>query len=442
VSMVTAFGTVLFGFVPFANALRTAPQVALRAAGRSRGEGHHQSRARTVFLVAQVALALMLTAAAGGMLTSLLRLRRVDLGFRPDSVFVARIALPPGRFASANDVSHFYERLDTALLATPGVEAAGVTSVAPLSGLLASVPFAVVGREPASPGERPLANFREVSPGYFAAIRAAVLAGRAFTENDDERAAPVAVVSHALAARYLEGRDPVGQQLLIDDNNQGPRPVTIVGVLRDLRHVDLDGPPPFDIYIPLRQIHRDGVANVVNNQFWTVRLAGGVSTFGVTFARLLRDADPDAAPSGMGGLEGYLSRWLAPRRFSVVLLLGFALVSVALASFGVYGVVAYGVARRRREISLRLALGSSPAGVLRLVLAQTLRLAAIGIVLGEIGALLGGRALAGLLFGVTPSDPALLAAVAVLLAITTLAASLFPALRASRIDPGLVLAEE
>jgi putative ABC transport system permease protein len=281
-----------------------------------------------------------------------------------------------------------------------------------------------------------------VSAGYFSAIRAEIVLGRAFTESDDASAAPVAIVSRAFAQRYLDGLDPIGQQLLVDDNNVGPRPVTIVGVLHDLRHVDLDGPPSFDIYIPMRQVHRDGVKSVANDQFWMVRLATDVPAFGTTFVRALTEADPDAATSGMGGMQEYVTRWLAPRRFSVALLLGFAIVAVALASFGVYGVIAYGVARRRREIGLRLALGASPGGVLGLVMAQTLRVAAIGIALGIGGALLGGRALAGLLFGVTPNDPALLAAVAALLGITCIAASLFPAWRASRIDASQAMSAE
>ena len=441
VAMVTAVGTVLFGFVSLAGALRATPETALRASGRGRAEGRHQIRARTAFIVAQVALAVMLAAASGGMLSSLLRLRSVDLGFRADSVFVARIALPPSKLTTRDDAAAFYERFDAALRATPGVVAAGMTSVAPLSGILAAVPFAAVGGQSAGPEERPVANYRIVSPGYFTTIRAPLVSGRTFTENDDSRAAPVAIVSRSLASRYLDG-DPVGRQILIDDNNTGPRPVTVVGVLRDLRHVDLDGPPPLDIYIPLRQIHPDGVGSLANNQFWTVRLAGTVSTFGPTFARILKETDPDAATSGMGGLQDYLSRWLAPRRFSVVLLVGFALVAVALASFGVYALVAYGVARRRREIGLRLALGSSAPGVVRLVLGQTLRITAIGIVLGLVGALLGGRALAGLLFGVTPNDPVLLATVAILLAGTSTVSSLVPAWRASRIDPGLALSAD
>jgi ABC-type antimicrobial peptide transport system permease subunit len=192
----------------------------------------------------------------------------------------------------------------------------------------------------------------------------------------------------------------------------------------------------------MRQIHPDNLGLVANNQFWTVRLAADVSTFGPTFARILKEADPDAATSGMRGMEDYVTSWLAPRRFSVALLLGFATVAVALASFGVYGVVAYGVARRRREIGLRLALGASPVGVLRLVLGQTLRLAGFGIALGLAGALLGGRALAGLLFGVTPNDPFLLAAVAVLLALTSTAASFLPAWRASRIAPSITISAQ
>jgi putative ABC transport system permease protein len=442
VALVAAVGTILFGFVPLPGALRTAPQTAMRASGRGQSEGRQQARTRSLFIIAQVALAVMLTAAAGSMLTSLIQLRRVELGFRPDSVFVARISLPPGRFKTPDDISRFYEKLDASLTAAPGVVGTGVTSVAPLSGLLAAIPFAVAGKQPATSREWPNANYRAVSPGYFDAIRAPILSGRGFTESDDANAAKVAIVSRALVARYLDGRNPLGQQLLVDDNSGSPRPVTIVGVLRDLRHVDLEGPPSFDIYIPMRQIHPDAVTLVTNNQFWAVRLGGDVSAFGTTFARTLKEADPDAATSGIGGMPEYVTRWLAPRRFSVALLLGFAVVAVALASFGVYGVVAYGVARRRREIGLRLALGATPGGVVGLVLAQTLKLAGIGIVLGVVGALLGGKAMAGLLFGVTPNDPVFMGTVAVFLAVTSTVASLIPAWRASRIDPSVALSAE
>lgn len=279
-------------------------------------------------------------------------------------------------------------------------------------------------------------------PRLLRCIGAALAAGRAFSERDDGNAAPVAIVSRAPAARYLQGRDPIGAQIHVDDNNTGLRPVTIVGVLRNLRHVSLEGPPSLDIYMPLRQTHPDGIAIIANNRFWTIRLAGDVSAFATTFAQQLQQADPDAAMSGTASLQDYVAGWLTPRWFSVTLLIGFALLAVALASFGVYGVVAWGVARRRRELGLRLALGASRTGVLALVLGQTLGIAAIGIAFGIAGALLGGPALAGLLFGVTPTDPVLLGAVALLLAVTSITASLFPAWRASRIDPNVALPAE
>jgi hypothetical protein len=298
-----------------------------------------------------------------------------------------------------------------------------------------------VGREPSTPNERQLANYREVSPGNFVAKRASRAGGRWFAESDNATAAPVAIVSSALAARYL-GAASVGRVIMVDDNDTGPRPLTVVGVVHDMRHTDLAGPPAFDIFIPVRQMHRDGVVGFDNNQFWTVRLAGRVDEFGPVFTRVLRGVDPDAATAGAGPLEAYVARWLAPRRFSVGLLSGFALVALLLAGFGVYGVVAYSVERRRREIGLRLALGSTPAAVLRLVLEQVLRVTAMGIACGLAGSLLGGRAIAGLLYGVNLSSPILLGAVALLLSITTTAASLLPAWRASRTDPGLALSGE
>jgi predicted permease len=435
-----AIGTLFFAVASLASVNRSAPQLALRAAGRGQGEGQQQARARIAFLIAQIAFAVVLATAAGGMLTSLMHLRRVELGFRPDSVFVARIALPSNRFRTASSISQFYDKVQSGLTATPGVVGAGVTSIAPLSDVLSSVPFSVVGRAPAEARERLRANFRAVSPGYFAAIGASLRAGRAFGEHDDPAAVPVAVVSEALAAQYLRRGDPIGQQLLIDDNNNGPRPVTVVGVVRTMRHIDLNGAPSLDIYIPLRQIHPDGVTFVTNNQFWTVRVASDPSTFNTTFARILRAADPDAAMSRMGTMNDYIARWLAPRQFSVALLVIFGIVAVGLASFGVYGVVAYGVARRRREIGLRLALGASASGVLGLVLRQTMQVALIGVAFGILFATLSGRALSGMLFGITANDPLLLAGVASLLTLTSVVASLLPAWHASRINPTTALA--
>jgi len=439
VAALMVVATAVFSLAPLGSALRAAPNASLRAAGRMGAGDRGQSRLHGAFIIAQIALAVVLTATTAALLRSLTRLQRIDLGFRADSVFVARLSLPPQRYASPADVAGFYDRLHAALARQPGVSAVGVVSVAPLSGLLATVPFTVRRRPPIAYRERPSANYRAVSPAYLASIRAHVGAGRGFAESDDASAPAVALVSRALANRYFDGNDPLGQELLVDDNDTGPRPVTVVGVVEDMRHVDLQGPPPYDIYIPLRQIHRDGVGLVTNNQFWTVRVAMSPEAFGAVFAQALRAVDPEAATSDMSSMASYVDRALGSRRFAVTLLLGVSLMALTLAAVGVYGVMAYSVAQRRREIGVRLALGSPPREVVGLILWRTLRLSALGITLGVIGSRLASQAVAGLLFGTAPHDAETLIAVSALLGAVSLAASWIPARRAARVDPVLVL---
>jgi putative ABC transport system permease protein len=433
--------TALFSLLPLGVALRADPQAALAASGRMRSGSPGLGRLRATAVVAEVALALVLTSGTATMVQSLARLERVDLGYRPDSVFVARLSLPPQKYAHRGDVVGFYQRLRDAIAARSDVASAGVTVVAPLSGLLWTVPFAVGGGPATPPDERSSANFRPVSPEYLSAIGAELVVGRAFTEADDSSAVNVAIVSRAFADRHLPG-NPVGREILVDDNNTGPRPLTVVGVVGDLRQIALDGQRTDDIFIPLRQVHPDGLGLVTANQFWTIRLRTEPSRFDATFLRLLHDVDKDVATAGLGTLRGYVDATLAPRRFSATLLVAFAAMALVLATVGVYGVMAYSVELRRREIALRLALGETPRGAVELVLRGALRVVALGVVLGAAGALVGGRAMQGLWFGVAPGDPRVLGAVAALLAITTILASWLPARRAAHIDPIAALAGE
>jgi len=432
--------TALFSVLPLGVALRADPQAALAASGRMRSGSRGHGRLRTAGVIAEVALALVLVSGTTTMVQSLARLQQVDLGYRPDSVFIARLALPPQAYNRLGNITAFYGRLQDAFAARSEVVAAGLTSVAPLSGLLASVPVAVVDA-PLPPGERPSANYRVVSPGYLAAIRATMLRGRGFTEADDSSAIPVAIVSRAFADRFLPG-DPIGRQILVDDNNTGPRPLTVVGVMADMRLVALEGQPTDDVYIPLRQAHPDGVGLLANVQFWTIRVATDPSRFHATFRRILQEVDRDAASSGLGTLQGSVDAVLAPRRFSVALLVAFAGMALVLATVGVYGVMAYSVELRRREIALRLALGASPGGAVGLVLRNALGVVAVGIASGSVLALAFGRAMEGLWFGVAPGDPLVLGGVAALLGLTTMLASWMPARRAARIAPIVALAGE
>jgi putative ABC transport system permease protein len=440
VGALLALATAAFSLAPLGAALRAAPQSALRAGGRAGAGRRGQSTLRGAFVVSQVAFAVVLSATTASLLRSLARLERVELGYHPDSVFVARLSLPPQRYARPADVAELYGRLHAALARRPDVLAAGVVSVAPLSGLLATVPFSVPGGPPTAYRERPNANFRVVSPGYLDAVRARVVAGRGFAESDDASAPPVALVSRALVERYFGGADPLGRRILVDDNDEGPRPLTVVGVVSNLRHVDLEGPPTVDVYVPLRQIHHDGVGLVTNNQFWTVRVATPPAAFAPAFLRALREVDPDVATSGLGEMSRLVDGALAPRRFAVALLSGVASAALALAAIGVYGVMAYAVAQRRREIGVRLALGATPRQVTTLVLRGALRLSGAGVALGIGLSLLAGRAVAGLLFGVTPDDARTLLGVALLLGVVSLVASWLPARRAARVHSVRVLA--
>jgi predicted permease len=440
----TVCGTavLLFSLVPILIARTASPATALRAAGRSGGVSPAQARLRSSFVVAEVALALIITSATAALLQSLISLERVELGYRPDSVFVARLSLPPKRYQTPTDLSRFSMAMAAALAGAPGVTAAGGSSIAPLSGVQAAVPFAPAQDPPPLRRDWPAATYRAVSSGYLAAVGARLIDGRMIAEQDDAAAPPVAVVNRTLAKRYFAGTGVVGRELLIDDNNTGPRVVTIVGVVDDLREVDLDGPVRPDVYIALRQIHPDAASLVAATQFWAVRLRSDPGTFGPSFLRTLREVDPAVATAGLTDLRAYVDAAIAPRRFSVGLLVTFTLIALLLTTLGVYGIAAYTVEQRRHEIGVRMALGATPHSIVRLMLGRTLRLAGLGIGVGLVGAYLTAGFMSRLMFGVSPGNPALLTAVSAILLSTALAASWLPGRRAARIDSLRALSAE
>lgn len=433
-TLLAVVATALFSVIPLFVALRTQPQSALRAASRTNAGTRGQARLRGAFIISEIALALVLTTATAGLAGSLARLEHVDLGYRTDSVFVSRLSLPAKRYATGADLARFESAMADAIVRQPGVVAAGAISIAPLSGALANAVVAVVGRVPASNRDWPTVNYRGITPGYFAAIRAKLVAGRPFDVHDDENAAQVVIINRAAATR-IAGGDAVGKQLMLQDNGGAARKVTIVGVVDDMHDISIDGAPTPGLFVPMPQLPRDAVAFIAASQFWTVRIATDPSHFAASFLAALKDVDPEVATAAMGPLQNYVDRLLVTRRFSVTVLLGFALISLVLATLGVYGVMAYGVEQRRREIGVRLALGASPGNVVRLVLGNALGLSATGVMLGVLGALVAGRSMAGLLFGVSPGEPLILAGASGLLLAASLIASWIPAGRAGRIDP-------
>jgi len=264
-----------------------------------------------------------------------------------------------------------------------------------------------------------------------------LLHGRLFLETDRSSTPRVALVSAALVDRFLSGR-AVGQRLLIDDNNEGPRPVEIVGVVENVRHTALDLPPAFDIYIPLRQIHPDGVPLLRNNQFWMVRTDSDPAAFRATFLAHLRAVDPDAAVSGTGTMRQFLDAWLGPRRFNLGLFGAFAMTAVLLAVLGLYGLVSYAVSQRAPEIGLRMAIGATQGDVHRMILRQA---AGLGVTGAAVGLCLAGAApplVSGMVQDVWIHPAAVAAAAAFLMGVVLMAAWL-PARRAARIEPTLAL---
>jgi hypothetical protein len=332
--------------------------------------------------------------------------------------------------------------MSAALRGAPGVVAAGGSSIAPLSGVSVTIPFAPAQSPPALRRDWPSASYRVVTPGYLEAIGARRTKGRLIAERDDEAAPPAAVVNRTLAELCFAGTTAVGRELLIDDNNTGPRPVSIVGIVDDLREVALDGPVAPDIFLSMRQVHPDVTSLVTATQFWAVRLRTEPAAFGPSFLRILRQVDPEAATARLTALKAYVNEAIAPRRSSVSLLVTFTLISLLLTTLGVYGIAAYAVERSRHEIGIRMALGATPRVIVGLILGRTLRLAGIGTAVGVLGAWLANGAMSRFMFGVSPGSPALLALVSALLLATAIVASWLPASRAARIDTVRALSTE
>jgi predicted permease len=432
---VTGLTTALLTIAPLGAAARARAADTLRLAGRGTIGDRWNFRVRNGMVVAEIAAALVLLVATTVLLKDLRDLQRVEPGFTPDGVFQARVSIPP-TYRTLDEVSRFYDRLSERIGPSPGVEQLGVISVAPLSGLLRTVPFSVAGQSTAE-RDRAMANMRAITPGYLSAVGTQLLQGRAFAETDRSNTPPVALVSAALADRFLSGQ-VLGRQLLVNDNNTGPRPIEIVGVVENVRHAALDLPPAMDIYVPLRQSHPDGLSFIRESQFWMVRTASDPAAFRATFLEHLRSVDPDAAVSNTGAMRQALDESLAPRRFNLSLFGAFAVTAILLAVVGLYGLVSYAVSQRAQEIGLRMAIGATQGDVQRMILRQA---AALGLLGTLVGVGVTGAVLP-LVSKVVPNvsvPPVMAAAATTLLFAVVVMAAWWPARRAARTEPTLAL---
>jgi len=266
--------------------------------------------------------------------------------------------------------------------------------------------------------------------------------GRIFDEHDKSDAVRVVLINQTMAHRFWPNQNPAGLLINIDDNNTGPRPVEIVGVVGDVKHVNLESEPTSDIYLPLAQMHEDGVPAIVNNQYWVVRSTIDRLALEAAFRRELQALDRDVATSDLKPLEDYMSESIAPRRFNLRVLSIFSVAALLLAATGIYGVVSYIVSQRTPEMGIRLALGAGRKNIFRLILSEGLRVVFIGVGLGALGAIALTRLIRSMLFGIAPTDIFTFALVSFLLILVALIACAVPARRATHINPSVALRNE
>jgi putative ABC transport system permease protein len=412
------------GLLPALRASRTDLVQTLARGGRGGERG--RSLAQSAFAVVQLASSLVLLAGAGLLGKSVVRLSDVDAGFvRSESVAVDLTRSGVERDAWAP----FYADLLDRVRGLPGVKAAGITNDLPLGGEETRRSFQLVGDDVPAGGEPAHADFRRISPGYFDAMGVPLRRGRGFEEGETG----VAIVNQAFVRRFLQGREALGRQLAIQD--VPPLPREIVGVVGDVRHRGLAELPEPRMYVT----HTD---RPWPNMTLVVRAAAGDPTSLVpALRREVAALDPDLPLANVKTIDQYVGASMAPHTFRLRLVGAFAATALVLAALGVYGVVAWGVARRQHEIGIRMAVGADAAGIVRLVLRDGLRLVCLGTAAGLAGAVAAARALASLLYAVSPMDPHVLGTVVVVLAGITLVACYIPARRASRLDPLAVTRE-
>jgi putative ABC transport system permease protein len=416
----------LFGMLPARQLVDRRLHNDLKQAGR--GTSPQQRRIRGGLVAAQIALSLMLLVGAGLTIKSFTQLQRVPTGFDADGVLTAHVSLPEKRYPTAAQKAEFWDRAIDTLRAVPGVDVVAAGSRMPLAGGNSSRGLLIDGRA-VTPAAG--ADYRSITPDYFKALRIPVVRGRALQPDDSESRPLVAVVSASMAAKFWPGLDPIGHHIAIDKD----KPITIVGVVGDVHHVSLDTAPNPTFYMPY---HQDPWATMI----FALRTAAPPDAMRRSVQAAIARVDKDQPVGATLTLDEFLSRSLARRRFGVTLLTAFGAIAAILAAVGLYGVLAFIVGERRREIGVRMALGAQPRDIAAELLGEGLKLTAFGVVAGIALALAATRLMNALLFGTSPTDAVTFAAAAALIVTVAAGASLVPALRASRVDPLVALRDE
>ena len=442
-SGMTLLATFACGLAPAWLLSRSDLRGALVSSNRGSAGGGVQSKLRIWLVAGQIALALVLLANAGLLFRSFFRLSSEQPGFDPTNVLTVRFSLPQVTYADRTAIVQFYEKLQPRLAALPGIQNAGLVSILPLAPKSISfVHFTRPDQPPSKPENTPSTNYRIITPDYFRAMGIPLMAGRYFNEEDNGDRPSVVIVSSVLAKNHFPDRSPIGQRMMIDDNDAEPRPVEIVGVVGPVKQSNLETPARPDMYLPLRQAHKDGVPFLRNSIYCVARTnpeLGGV-VYNVSQLRVaMRNVDPDVAVSNVRPMSEVLAAALASRRFSLLLIGSFAGAALFLSAAGLYAVISYGIQQRTREIGVRLALGATRGRIFGMIFKEGALLLGAGVAAGLVIALMLASFVASQMYGISERDPFSFAVVSLLLAMISLIACWIASRRALNVDPIVAL---
>jgi putative ABC transport system permease protein len=432
----TVLSTLSFALIPALQITRPNVSQSLQEGGSRGAVGPESHRLRGLLVISQVALSLLLLIGAGLLIKSFANLRATKPGFDPSHAVTLHISMPKVKYPDPNQHRQFFEQILPKLAAIPGVEAAGAAMPMPFSGNDRGSTFTVEGQPPLARGNHPVASHLIVMPGYFRSMKTPLLAGRDFNVHDTKDSAPVVIVNEAFMRRFLGGANAIGQRILLDQVDNKTTTLEIVGVVGNSRHETLAAEVQPEFYIPHAQDPSRRMDIILRTS------AAELSGLQAAFRNVVQEYDKDIYVPALETLEQRIGTTLAQPRFNMLLLGTFAGVAMILAAIGIYGVIAYSVAQRTREIGIRMALGAQRRDMLQMVLWQSFSLVGIGLLAGLLSALVLTRLMTSLLYGVTAQDLSIYAIVIIVLSGAALLASYLPARRATQIDPMVALRYE
>jgi putative ABC transport system permease protein len=434
---VSLLAGLIFGLFPGFQSARGEVVGKLKEGGRD-SASMGRVRTRGFLVVVEMALGVIVLIGAGLLLRSFVRLEQIPLGFQPHNVLTLRVILRGSRYSDLPERTAFCQQAVQRMRSLPGVRDVGAISFLPLTMQGRTTGIAVEGEPPPAPGQVPFADFRSVSPGYFATMGIPLLQGRDFSWDDAPQSLPVMIVSQTMARNFWPRGDAIGKRIKLGGVNSGAPWVTVVGIVADVRQLELIGAPRSAMYLPASQ--DAGTGDTLRD--WVVRASGDPATLASAVRSAVWAIDPTLPISRMQTMESVRSSYLGPQQFNLTLVALFGALALILAGVGLYGVAAYCVAQRRREIGIRIAMGAQGNDVVRLVLGYGTKLAALGLAFGSLTALVLTRLVSTLLYGVSEHDPLTFAGVTLLLASVAVIASYIPARRAMRVDPLVALRYE